>query len=162
LRPPPAVTKYPPSRERPRHPESTLTRNAASMRKLRARRQLEEGNGMGSSDYDKMEPAAAQKQHEWSKKMRVATSDSDGDDPHPPHGRPSIRPASPYARRPNIPSAPSPAVAPAAPLAAQKPPQATSRQWAAPQPPQAPAHQPQGRPAWRCSFLSIRDRSVRP
>jgi hypothetical protein len=77
------------------------------MRKLRARRQLEEGNGMGSSDYDKMEPAAAQKQAEWSKKMRVATSDSDGDDPHPPHSRPSIRPASPYARRPNIPSAPS-------------------------------------------------------
>jgi hypothetical protein len=39
--------------------------------------------------------------------MRVATSDSDGDDPHPPHSRPSIPPASPYARRPNIPSAPS-------------------------------------------------------
>jgi hypothetical protein len=55
----------------------------------------------------KMEPAAAQKQAQRSKKMRVATSDSDGDDPHPPHSRPSIRTASPYARRPNIPSAPS-------------------------------------------------------
>jgi hypothetical protein len=48
----------------------------------------------------KTEPAAAQKQAQWSKKMRVATSDSDGDDPHPPHSRPSIRTASPYARRP--------------------------------------------------------------